>query len=140
VFSDILSRSQQGQIPREELDQRLLNWVLEVPGMKEKADELSPEMRGLVDKFSAHDLKDPFVVDHGVTYPAHPATAKKTAHLKAALEAQFKIDGCEKFPSIVENTGKRVEYVERTAFENWGETIKNTPSVSSLFRICLNGR
>ena len=30
---------------------------------------------------------------------------------------------------IVENDGERVVYVEKMLFENWGETVKNTPAV-----------
>ena len=48
-------------------------------------------------------------------------------------------DGERKFPSVVENTGGPVAYVKNTAFENWGETIKNAPSVSPPLRSYLIG-
>jgi len=72
---------------RDDLDQRLLTWVLEVPWMRERLGDLSPEMRALVDKFRTQDLKDRFVVEKGVKYPPNPATARKIAVLRSALEA-----------------------------------------------------
>jgi len=87
VFSDILSRIHEGNMSRDDLDQRLLTWVLEVPSMRERLGDLSPEMRALVDKFRTQDLKDRFVVEKGVKYPPNPATARKIAVLRSALEA-----------------------------------------------------
>lgn len=108
VFTGILSRLHQGPIQREDLDQRLLNWVLQVPGIKEKVGDLSPEMRTLAEEFAAHDLRQPFVLGQGINYPHNPATEEKMRQLGLALQAQVVKDGGQKFPSIVENTGERV--------------------------------
>ena len=119
---------------REELDQRWLKWVLKIPGMREKYDDLPDHLQAYVDQFKSHDLTTEFVPTAGPTkFPPNTATARKIAQLKAMLEEQHKLDKGEKYPDVVENNGDKVAYVEKLLFENWGETIKNTPSVHPYF-------
>ena len=129
-FTELISRSQKGILTREELDQQWLKWVLEVPGMRKKYDDLPGNLQAYVDQFKSHDLTTEFVPRDGPTkFPPNTATARKIAQLKAMLEEQYKLDKGEKYPDVVENNGDKVPYVENLLFENWGETVKNTPLV-----------
>jgi hypothetical protein len=142
-FTELHSRSQKGILTREETDQRWLNCVLKIPGMREKYDDLPHNLQAYVDQFKSHDLTTEFVPSAGPTkFPPKIATAKKITQLKAMLEEQYKLDKGEKYPNVVENDGANVAYVEKlNVFENWGETVKNTPSVcphlSLLIRLHL---
>jgi len=135
-FTELLSRFQQGTLTREEVDQQWLKWVLKIPGMREKYDELPDDLRAYVDQFKSHDLTTEFVPRTDRTkFPPKMATAKKITQLKAMLEEQYRLDRGEKYPNVVENNGDKVAYVEKLIFENWGETIKNTPSVRPSFEL-----
>jgi hypothetical protein len=135
VFSDIFLLFQKGQLSREELDQRLINWGLTIPGLKEKFDELPDVVKKCVDEFVKVDLKSGKTA-YGVPsasefkLPTNLKTARKCAALKAAWEDKVKKGEGKEYPSIVENTGEPVPYVDKFAFENWGETSRGTPAVN----------
>lgn len=134
LFGQLFSLFNKGALTREDLDQRLVNWALKIPGLKEKYDELPDETRRCVDQFKDSDLsqENPVPLSGGFKYPHSSSTIKKIASLKAACQKQFDSDKGLTYPDIVENNGDKVMYVEKFAFENWGETIKNTPAVRSL--------
>jgi hypothetical protein len=135
VFSDIFHLFQKGQLTREELDQRLINWGLTIPGLKEKFDELPGVVRKCVDEFVKVDLtrgrgEDGVPSARGFRLPTNLNTARKCAGLKAAWDEKVKKGEGKEYPSIVENTGEPVAYVDKFAFENWGETSRSTPAVT----------
>jgi hypothetical protein len=140
-FTELHSRSQEGTLTREEVNQRWMNWALEIPGMREKYDDLPDNLKAYVDQFKSHDLTTEFVSSVGpMKFPPKIATAKKIAQLKAMLDEQYKLDKGERYPNIVENNGDKVAYVEKLGFENWGETVKNTPSVRSHLSLLIRLR
>ena len=99
-----------------------------------KFDELPENVRACVDHFKDCDLSktDPLPLAHGFKLPPITATAKKMKKLKAAWEEQYKLDQGTKYPNIVGKNGDRVLYVEKAVFENWRQTVENTPAVSAL--------
>jgi len=131
LFGELFSLFHKGGLTREDLDQRLVNWALKIPGLKEKFDELPEETRKCVDQFKDSDLSqdNPVPVSSGFKYPPSSSTSKKIANLKAAWQKQFELDKGLTYPDIVESDGEKVMYVEKFTFENWGETIKNVPAV-----------
>ena len=136
-FGEVFSLFQKGSLTREELDQRLVNWLLKIPELKGKFDDLPENIRACVDQFKDCDLKqeDPVPLPNGFKPPPTAATAKKIEKLKTAWEEQLKIDKGLKYPDVVEKDGNNVMYVEKFVFENWGETIENTPAVNPRLRI-----
>jgi len=131
-WGDIFSLQHSGELTREVLDQKLVNWCLQVPGLRENFDALPENVRAYVEEFRTADLssKGNAPKMEGFRMPGSPATVKKSSRLKAALEEQFRIDRHGKYKNVVENDGTAVQYVDKTVFENWGETVKNTPAVS----------
>ena len=129
-FGNVFSLFQKGQLTRRELDQRLVNWVLKVPGLRQKFDELPQNMKEFVVQFGKSDLsaEEPIQVV-AQKFPSNSAIMKQTTTLTKALEAQLQIDKGEKYPDVLENDGSRVKYVQDFKFVNWGETLANTPSV-----------
>jgi hypothetical protein len=139
-FGELFSLSQEGAMSREELDKKLLNWVLKIPGMKEKYNDLPDNLKSYVDEFKDHDLTKEFVPTAGtVKFPPNHATAKKIDQLKSMWEEQYKLDKGEKYPGVVEKNGDNVRYVEKVVFENWGETVRNTPAVRFIFDFAKSG-
>jgi hypothetical protein len=131
-FGELFSLAHKGILTREEADQRLVNWSLKIPGMKEKYDELPDNLKSDVDRFKDHDLTQEFVPTAvGAKFRPDPNVERTSAKMKAMWEEQFKLDKGEKYPDILEKDGTRVVYVEKMLFENWGETVKNTPAVFS---------
>ena len=131
LFGQLFSLFHKGTLTREDLDQRLVNWALKIPGLKEKFDELPDETRKAVDQFKDSDLsqENPVPLSSGFKTPLTSSTAKKIATLKAGWQRQFDLDKGLAYPDIVENNGEEVKYVDKLIFENWGQTIKNTPAV-----------
>ena len=129
-FGELFSLAHKGILTREEVDQRLVNWVLKIPGMKEKYDVLPDNLKSDIDQFKDHDLTQEFSpTSCGAKFRPNPTIERRSAQVKAMWEEQFKLDKGEKYPDVLENDGKRVMYVEKMLFENWGETVKNTPAV-----------
>jgi hypothetical protein len=130
-FSEVFALQQKGTLLREEFDKRLVNWLLNVPGLKEKFDELPDNVRTCVDEFKDSDLSGDNPVPHAIDFklPPSTSTAKKISKLNAALEEQRNADEWKKYPNVVEKNGDKVKYVEKFPFENWGETVANTPAV-----------
>ena len=60
-FGELFSLAHKGILTREEVDQRLVNWVLKIPGMKENYDTLPENLKYDVDRFKDHDLTQKFV-------------------------------------------------------------------------------
>jgi hypothetical protein len=142
LFDQLFSLFHKGALTREDLDQRLLNWALKIPALKGKFDELPHETRAAVDQFKDTDLnqENPVRLSSGFKTPLSSSTAKKIATLKAAWQRQFDSDKGLAYPDVVENNGEKVKYVDKLAFENWAETIKNTPAVSISLHISLTYR
>jgi len=142
LFGQLFSLFHKGALTREDLDQRLLNWALKIPALKGKFDELPQETRAAVDQFKDSDLNQENHVrlSSGFKTPLSSSTTKKIATLKAAWQRQFDIDKGLAYPDVVENNGEKVKYVDKLAFENWGETIKNTPAVIISLHISLTYR
>jgi hypothetical protein len=136
-FSEIFALQRKGTLIREELDKRLVNWALNIPGLKERFDELPHNVRTCVDEFKDSDLSGNNPVPHAVGFKPPPSmsTIKKINKLKDALEKQRLADEWKKYPDIVEKNGDRVAYVEKFPFENWGETVANTPTVKKKFSL-----
>ena len=130
-FGEIFSLIQRNELTREELDQRLINWMLRVPAIKENYNALPENVRGYVEDFRLADIKKERTGVTGFRRPT-PFAARKCAGLKKAWEGQLKLDGGKKFPEVVENNGEIVVYIERAVFKNWGETVESTPAVRSL--------
>ena len=140
-FGELFSLSQKGLLTREETDQRLLNWVLKIPGMKEKYDELPDDFKSDVDHFKDHDLTQQFVPTAvGAKFRPDRSVERTSAKVNALWKEQFKLDQGEKYPDVLENDGTRVVYVEKMVFENWGETVKNTPAVFFSREVFLTRR
>jgi hypothetical protein len=118
-------------IGHPEFVQKLINWAFVVPGLREKFDDLPESVRSSVDKFRTIDLskEDGRSAVEGFRIPPSASVSRKTELLKKGWDAQMKLDGGKKFPNILENDGSHVAYVEKYVFENWGETVKNTPAV-----------
>jgi hypothetical protein len=130
-FGEIFSLIQRNELTREELDQRLINWILRVPAIKEKFNALPENVRGHVEGFRLADTKKGRMEVRGFRRPTRSA-ARKCAELKETWEEQLKLDGGKKFPAILENNGEIVVYVEKAVFKNWGETVESTPAVRSF--------
>jgi hypothetical protein len=126
-FGEILALIQKKELTREELDQKLLNWIFKIPGFKAKFDKLPENVQKLVEEFAESDLHSLPTV-YGFRKPT-PIAARKCAGLKAAWEEQFKIDGGTGYPGVVEGDGEAVKYVDKAVFQNWGETVQSTPAV-----------
>jgi|SRR5271170_4533695 len=141
-FGQLFSLLHKGALIREDLDQRLVKWALKIPGLKEKFDELPEGTRKVVDQFKDSDLtqENPVPLSSGFKIPLSSSTAKKIATVREAWQRQFDIDKGLAYPEIVENNGEKVKYVDKFSFENWGETIKNTPAVRILIHISLTFR
>lgn len=137
LFGQLFAAAHNGTLTREDLDQRLVNWAFKIPALKEKIEGLPDEARQCINQFKDSDLQQehPVPLSAGFKLPVSSSTAKKVAVQKAAWERQFDLDKGLAYPTVVENTGQNVLYVEKLVFENWGETIKNTPAVVS--RYCL---
>ena len=131
-FGQVFSLFQKGLLTREELDQRLIQWAMKIPELRGKFDELPENIRTCVDKFKDCDLsqEDYASVAEGFQRPPTAATAKKIENLKTAWEKQFNVDQGIKYSNVVEKNGDKVMYVDNFAFENWGETVRNTPAVN----------
>lgn len=130
-FSEVFALQKKGTLIREEFDKRIVNWLLNIPELKEKFDELPEDVRTCVDEFKDSDLSADNPVPHAVDFklPPSSSTAKKISKLKAALEEQRNADQWTKYPNIVEKNGDKVAYVEKFPFENWAETVANAPAV-----------
>jgi hypothetical protein len=139
-FGDLFSRFQEtansnDKLSQEEVDQKLLNWALKVPGLKEKFDTLPEPTKQVIKEFSKADLSKGGSLKGkaaGFKLPASPKIEMKMAKLKQMLAEQTKIDGGRKYDSVKEKDGTPVLYVEKFVFENWGETVKNTPAVIAI--------
>jgi hypothetical protein len=132
VFADIFAMFQQKRLSREELDQRLLNWGIQMPGLKEAFEDLPPSVHDAVLEFIKADLNTldgSLDATKGFKIPMNLATAKKCDEVKAEWEKQLKADLGGKYPTVVENNGDPVPYVENYAFVNWGQTSRSTPAV-----------
>jgi len=105
---------------------------MKIPELKGKFDELPENIRTCVDKFKDCDLsqEDHVSVAEGFKCPPTAATAKKIENLRTAWEKQFSEDKGNKYSDVVEKNGDKVMYVDNFAFENWGQTVKNTPAVN----------
>lgn len=131
VWGEIFELYSSGQFGREEIIQKLLQWCLAVPGLKEKFEELPHLIKSYINEFRNADLRDHEKLPkmEGFRMPASPASVKKAERLKAAVREQCKIDEGRKYTNVLENDGRPVAYVDRAVFENWGETVNNTPAV-----------
>ena len=127
-FGEIFALIQRNELTREELDQRLINWILRVPAIKAKFDTLPESVQGHVEEFRLADVKKGRTEARGFRRPT-PFAARKCAGLRDGWEAQLKLDGGKKFSAVAENNEEAVVYVERAVFKNWGETVESTPSV-----------
>ena len=133
LFGQLFSGAHNGTLTREDLDQRLVSWAFKIPALKEKIEGLPEDARQCIHQFKDSDLQQdqPVPLSAGFKRPISSSTAKKIAVQKAAWQRQFDLDKGLAYPNVVENTGQKVMYVEKLVFENWGETIKNTPAVES---------
>jgi hypothetical protein len=131
IFNLLLDKNGSPGVSREELDQKLMNWILKVPGVSERFGALDGTARDHVERFRSTDMKSWDGKVDGFKRPLTPAVAKKCGEMKKAWEAQLKKDGGRKFKEILEANGERVVYIENTKFENWGDTVNKTPSVQS---------
>jgi hypothetical protein len=134
-FGDLFSRFQEGNLSREEVDQKLVNWAILVPGIKEKFDDLPSDVRGLVEDYRNADLnKLDDIRTKAEKFEVQPSigTQKKMAVLNDAWSANT---AQKKYPSVVEQDGSPVVYVEKETFENWGQTVRNKPAVLSTLEI-----
>lgn len=137
-FGDLFSLIQQkgDNVSRHEIDQKLLNWGLAIPGVKEKLAALPPDLATSVEHFHKSDVSTLKETGEGVTWlpegfqrPMNPKSYKKYTAVRKAWEAQNKRDGGKKYDPVVEKDGTPVKYVEDLLFENWGDTVVNTPGV-----------
>jgi hypothetical protein len=133
-FGEIIALIQQGKLTREELDQKLLHWILTIPGARKKFERLSDETKGYVEDFKGADLrKGKGVPGEGFKRPRESLRVHRCeAEMKAAWADQVKADGGKGCPSVVENDGRPVRYVNKATFKNWGETVETKPSVIPL--------
>lgn len=144
-FSDLFSRFQEtanskDKLSQEEVDQKLLNWALKVPGLKEKFDILPEPTKQIIKDLSNADLSKEGALKGtaaGFKLPTSPKMEMKMAKLKQMLNEQTKIDGGNKYANVKENDGSLVLYVEKFVFQNWGETVKNTPAVSAIYSMWI---
>jgi hypothetical protein len=131
-FGEIIALIQRGKLTREELDQKLLHWVLTIPGARQKFERLSDQTKGFVEEFKGADLRKGKGVLGGVGFkrPRESLRAHRCeAEMKTAWAEQVKADGGKGYPSVVENDGRPVRYVNKATFTNWGETVETKPSV-----------
>ena len=129
IFNLLLDKNGGDGVPREELDQKLMNWILKVPGVSERFGSLHPTVKGHVERFRASDLATWDKDMEGFKRPLTPVVARKCADMKKAWGEQIKKDGGMRFPDILEANGERVIYIENIQFENWGETVRKAPFV-----------
>ena len=131
LFGEIFSLIQKDELTREELDQKLLNWVLRVPGVQAKYEKLPKDIRQCVEEFRGlgGKARDRIPGIKGFKKPMTLVQARKVEGIKRAWREQCTIDGGRKYSEIVENTGEPVMYVENLVFKNWGETVESTPAV-----------
>jgi hypothetical protein len=135
LFGEIFSLIQKNELTREDLDHRLLNWVLRVPGVLSKFEKLPEEIRRCVEEFRLHGGRTRERGSNRMrTFkkPMNPTSVRRVAGIRDAWKEQCKVDGGLRFPGIVENTGDPVMYVEKLQFKNWGETVESTPAVFVL--------
>jgi hypothetical protein len=131
LFGELFALFQRGELSREELDQRLINWGMTMPGLREKFDELPKNVRECVEEFRRVDLKKEWKVKgaEGFKLPMNLATVRKSKALKEAWEGHVSAGQSGKYTTVVENSGEPVAYVDKFPFENWGETSRGTPAV-----------
>jgi hypothetical protein len=134
-WGDIFAKTRQGTLSREELDQRLINWVMTTPGMEDKVEELPDDVKCLIHEFRTADLAsltwDADKLTKEFKIPISLDMSKTVAMLKEQWEI-LDDDAMKKYSSVVEEDGSPVKYVENIALENWDQTIQNTPSVILL--------
>jgi len=135
-FGETLALVQAGELTREELDQKLLNWILTIPGARKQFERFEGGTKKYVREFQKADLrKGKGVSTVGVRFN-RPQTLK-IHHCVQALQdsyaEQLKIDGGKMYPSVVENDGRPVRYIKNQTFENWGSTVETKPSVHPAF-------
>ena len=135
-FGEILALIQAGELTREELDQKLLNWILTIPGARKTFERFDSRTKGHIQEFRRADLRkgkgDSTV---GVRFK-RPHTLKIhhcVQELRDSYEEQLKIDGGKLYPSVVENDGRPVRYINKKTFQNWGDTVETKPSVHPAF-------
>lgn len=129
IFSELIQKDR--GLSREELNQKLINWILKVPSLKAKLDDLPEDVQGYVEEFGRCDLNDKEAVPkiHGFKRPTSPISARNCEALKSAWEKQYEVDGGMGHPSVVEGDGDAVKYVDKIVFKNWGDTVESTPAV-----------
>jgi len=133
LFGEIFSLIQRDELTREEVDQKLVNWVLRVPGVQARYDKLPEDIKECIEEFksSGGKARDRIPRTKGFKKPMSPISARRVEGMKLAWKEQCKLDGGQKYPGIVENTGEPVIYIEKLQFKNWGETVESTPAVPS---------
>src|SRR5436190_2867832 len=120
-FGEIFALIQKRELTREELDQKLISWLLKLPALKEKVEGLPEDVRKHVEEFGQWDFSSTEKLRvQGFRRPT-PAAARKCAGLKAAWEEQYEVDGGNGYRGVVENNGDTVMYVEHSVFQNWGD-------------------
>ena len=131
LFGEIFALIQKDELTREELDHKLVNWVLRVPGVQAKFDNLPEDIKQCIQEFrvGGGKARDRIPRTRQFKKPMTPVTTKRVEGLKMAWKEQCKVDGGRKYPGIVENTGEPVVYVEKLLFKNWGDTVESTPAV-----------
>jgi hypothetical protein len=138
-WGDAFAGTRAGTLTREGLDQKLVNWVLGMPGMSSKVDELPPQAKAMVQEFRTADLSSPewdgMKLAEKFRIPTSVGTQKKMEELKGAVDALDE-EAMKKYPFVVEEDGSPVMYVDKAVFQNWGQTVKNTPAVP-LSTLCL---
>ena len=122
-FSKAFAMAQSGTLTREELDQRMINWALKMPELRDKFNDLPDNVKTVVEEFRKCDLSQGLPAAAEFKMPASPYAAKKMEGLTANLGKTGN------YPGVVENTGEPVQYVDKAQFVNWGETVKNIPAV-----------
>lgn len=131
-FGEILALLQKGELTREELDQKLCNWVLTIPGARKTFEGLGEETRGFIEEFRRADLKKGKSVPTAMGFrrPRESLRVYRCVQeMQGAYAEQLKIDGGKGYPSVVEHDGRPVRYVNKATFKNWGDTVETMPSV-----------
>jgi hypothetical protein len=130
LFGELFSGTVEGRVKREEFDQKLINWIFQVPELRRKISDLEPEVQNYIEEFRKTDLSVQSMNVEGFQRPLSGNCGRKVGRIKVAWEEQFKIDGGRKYSGILEGNGDPVIYIEKIVFENWGETVENIPAVS----------
>jgi len=131
-FGEILALIQAGELTREELDQKLLNWILTIPGARKKFERFEEGTKGYIQEFKGADLRKGKGVSTMGDRFKRPNTLRVhrcVQELQDSYNEQLKIDGGKAYPSVVESDGSPVRYVNKKTFENWGDTVETKPSV-----------